>query len=320
MLMEEELQRIDRRMSCIMNSLQELSLSPDLQKQGTLKSMQSMLSTDTSTANISNGSVPSDPSTQLGSRDDIKSNGSENVDYPKLIQLVLGHCIEGVYALPMEQRIYDNLVPLHCAVVFRCFVEWDVFNENENNTALMLQRYIDYVTVTVQDEDRMRNDLETSYWMIRMAAIIYWVQLLFPLKFAKKRKKSPGTESRSRSNSKGPSKDKDSTEEIEDESDGNPKSGGDLNLQCWFVQKLTGLAGFCFDNIMANLIEKLSRIPFDFIFGMKSTAHSATDRALKPCSFDFISRFLVQHVSAFILFSWLQMKVSLESKAAAQWT
>jgi len=194
------------------------------------------------------------------------------LDYPKLIQLVLTHSVERVHALPIEQRIYDHVIPSHCAVVFRCFMEWDVFTENEQNTALMLQRYIDYVTVAVQDEERINNDLETSCWMIRMTALIYWVQILFPIKFVLKedRPRDEALKSRSAPKSSSNSKDmlheKDSTEEIENDSDRTSIDDDGLNLQCWFVQKLTDLAGFCFDNIMANLIEKLSRIPFSFIF------------------------------------------------------
>merc|ERR1739838_1144885 len=120
----------------------------------------------------STDSIPNPSNLSVPSTDDVDAKSldmdRENVDYPKLIQLVLDQCIDGVDALPMDQRIHQNIIPLHCAVVFRCFVEWDVFTENEHNSALMLQRYIDYVTVTVQNEERMHNELETSYWMMRM--------------------------------------------------------------------------------------------------------------------------------------------------------
>jgi len=82
--------------------------------------------------------------------------------------------------------------------------------------------------------------------MIRLETIVFWVQRLFPHKFSPKKE--------------------DSAEETGSGPQTNSKGDGSSNLQCWFAQKVTGLARFCFDNIVANLVGKLSRIPFDLIF------------------------------------------------------
>eukprot|EP01083_Nonionella_stella_P180313 642660_1 len=73
-------------------------------------------------------------------------------DWDELIELMTSVCIDGMAEMSMDRRLWNNLIPIHSAVIFRCFIHWNVFEENEENTHLILQGFIDGVTRAIQEE------------------------------------------------------------------------------------------------------------------------------------------------------------------------
>eukprot|EP01084_Bolivina_argentea_P128424 227013_1 len=100
-------------------------------------------------------------------------------DWDELIELMTSVCIDGMAEMSMDRRLWNNLIPIHSAVIFRCFIHWNVFEENEENTHLILQGFVDGVTRAIQEEENA-NDLEQSYWLLRLTTLIYWVHVYYP--------------------------------------------------------------------------------------------------------------------------------------------
>eukprot|EP01083_Nonionella_stella_P234269 824743_1 len=100
-------------------------------------------------------------------------------DWDEPIELMTSVCIDGMAEMSMDRRLWNNLIPIHSAVIFRCFIHWNVFEENEENTHLILQGFVDGVTRAIQEEENA-NDLEQSYWLLRLTTLIYWVHVYYP--------------------------------------------------------------------------------------------------------------------------------------------
>eukprot|EP01084_Bolivina_argentea_P148691 259919_1 len=250
--------------------------------------------------------------------DDDDDDGEIEMDIKHVINVICDLCIDNMNILKMEERIWRNLIPRHCAIIFRCFVYWNVFEENKNNTQLILQGYISKVTMNIQNN--IKNELEQSYWLLRLTTLIYWLHLFYPQKLISltgpqkppqlrrhetfepiqspnsttsehndehlciinddisndnevqvQIKSENQTTEREENNTS--SNDSFGTPEsidipIERISDklGEKKEDITMNLQYWFVEKLTNLCHICFDNIIDNTLHKLSRIPYEHVF------------------------------------------------------
>eukprot|EP01083_Nonionella_stella_P009589 27556_1 len=203
--------------------------------------------------------------------------------------------------MSMDRRLWNNLIPIHSAVIFRCFIHWNVFEENEENTHLILQGFIDGVTRAIQEEENA-NDLEQSYWLLRLTTLIYWVHVYYPQRMIvvgepqirryetfepilsgddddddddEVEEEAPVFVNQNSNDCRVTQQiesDNATTESVDDRvpierTDEERKSNeSSINLAFWFVDKLSALSHICFASIIDNTFLKLTRIPYEHVF------------------------------------------------------